>query len=238
MLNIQMRFRQRGFSIIESLVGITIGLFVVTGALVLTSTMTLSNRNMIVETRVIQDLRASSDLVVRDIRRAGYWANATTGVYVSGSNAPIPRNAYQNMIPASCDATTLPGSVAIPSAPASAMCYYIEQGTPNNTASDAEMFGFKLLSGTLYAFVAGKTPQALSDSNSINITQFNLNPIPVSIDLSANCATPPTSGNEPTVVVREFEIELRGHPPSDATMVRAVRTNVRVRNDVVRGGCS
>lgn len=236
MLSYDSPSRQKGFSIIESLVGITVGLIVVTGALVLTSTMTSSNRNIIIETRLNQDLRASSDLIARDLRRAGYWANASSGVYVTGSNAVIPRNAYQFLIPSSCDTSPLPAAVASAAVSASEICYYIEQGTSDNTLSSGEMFGFKLTSGIIYAFMGGSTPQALTDPNSIYITQFKLNPTSISINLSANCTGTPT--NPPTVVVREFEIELRGHPPSDTTMIRAVRTNVRVRNDAVTGSCS
>lgn len=241
------RSRQKGFSLVESMVGITLGLFVVTGALVLMSTMTKNNRDLMVETRLIQDLRTSSDLVARDIRRAGYWASAASGVYIPGSMAPIPQNAYRNIIPGSCDdASAVAAALSSPaSTPTlSSLCYYIEQGTPNNATSTLEMFGFKLgtgpndgnKAGVLYSFVAGNTPQALSDPNTVIITQFNLIPSPMTISLSSNCVGTPA--NPPQVVVRAFEIELRGHPPSDNNLVRAVRTKARVRNDAVSGSCS
>ncbi|SDZ91864.1 PilW family protein [Acidovorax soli] len=224
------RSRQKGFSLVESMVGITLGLFVVTGALVLMSTMTKNNRDLMMETRLIQDLRTSSDLVARDIRRAGYWASAADGVYVPPSAgspvaaASLPKNPYQNIIQDSCDAPT-PAS----SNPSTAICYYI----------DANNYGFKLdaTAGVLYAFVAGTPPQALSDPNTVKITQFNLIASPLQISLPGNCAAASVP-NPPQVVVREFEIELRGHPPSDSTLVRAVRTKARVRNDAVSGSCS
>ena len=223
--------------------GITLGLFVVTGALVLMSSLTISNRNLLIETRLIQDLRTSSDFIARDLRRAGYWAGASGGVYVPGSNASIPQNAYRKMIPSSCDDATAVAAAAVASSPASpasspvldSICYYVEQGASNNSTSTAELFGFKLSSGILYAFVGGNNPQALSDPNNVTISQFKITPSPISVDLSGNCTSTPAVA--PTVVVREFAIEIRGYPPSDTSMVRAVRTNVRVRNDAISGGC-
>lgn len=231
------RSRQKGFSLVESMVGITLGLFVVTGALVLMSTMTKNNRDLMMETRLVQDLRTSSDLVARDIRRAGYWASAADGVYVPPSAgspvvaASLPQNPHQNLIPGSCDTSTLPTPVSSPASGTAltAMCYYI----------DAGMYGFKLdaTTGVLYAFVAGNTPQALSDPNTVKITQFNLIASPLQISLPGNCAAASVP-NPPQVVVRQFEVELRGHPPSDPTLVRGVRTKARVRNDAVSGSCS
>lgn len=230
--------KQRGFSLIENMVGITIGLFIVTGALIFMSTITTNNRDLMIETRLIQDLRTSSDLVARDIRRAGYWAGATNGVYVPGNTAPIPQNSYRDLIPGSCDDPTLAAAVSSPASTTTltSLCYYIEQGTSDNTTSSAERFGFKLLNGVLYAIVAGAPAQPLSDPNTVTITQFNLIPSPMTITLSSNCVGTPT--NPPQVVVRAFEVELRGHPPSDSTLVRAVRTKAKVRNDAVNGSCS
>ncbi len=224
------RSRQKGFSLVESMVGITLGLFVVTGALVLMSTMTKNNRDLMMETRLIQDLRTSSDLVARDIRRAGYWASAADGVYVPPSAgspvaaASLPQNPRQNIIQDSCDEPT-----PVSSNPSTAICYYI----------DANKHGFKLdaTEGVLYAFVAGNIPQALSDPNTVKITQFNLIASPLQISLPGNCAAASVP-NPPQVVVREFEVELRGHPPSDPTLIRGIRTKARVRNDAVSGSCS
>lgn len=238
MLKRKIYFRQRGFSLIESLIGITLGLFIVTGTLVLMSNMMLSNRDLLLETRLIQNLRTSADLIVRDIRRAGYWAGASSGVYVPGSNAAVPQNAYRNLIPGSCDDTNLATSVASPPSTTtlSSLCYYIEQGTPDNTTSTSEMFGFKLRNGILYAFVAGNIPQALSDPDSVTITQFNLISSPVEILLSSNCSSIPAI--IPKVVIREFEVEVRGYLPSDSSLVRGVRTKVKVRNNAISGSCS
>ena len=70
------RGRQSGLSLVELLVGAAIGLFLVGGATKLFIDTLDDSRRLIIETRVNQDLRAASDLVARDLRRAGYWPNA------------------------------------------------------------------------------------------------------------------------------------------------------------------
>ena len=58
------------------MVGVAVGLFVAGGAAKLFVDNLSNNRRMLVETRINQDLRAATDLIARDLRRAGYWRNA------------------------------------------------------------------------------------------------------------------------------------------------------------------
>ena len=80
---------QRGLSIVEMLVGIAVGLFIVAGTTKLFVDYLGSNRNLLLETRVNQDLRAAADLVVRDLRRASYWRNSTTGISTNPTIPPV-----------------------------------------------------------------------------------------------------------------------------------------------------
>ena len=83
------RSGQRGLSIVELLVGIAVGLFVVGGAIKLMVDNLTNNRRMLVETRVNQDLRAAADLIVRDLRRAGYWQDAQAGISTDPTIAAV-----------------------------------------------------------------------------------------------------------------------------------------------------
>ena len=76
MLNTRRHRGQRGLSIVELLIGLAIGLFIVGGAIKLFVDNLTNNRRLLLETRVNQDLRAAADLIARDLRRAGYWRNA------------------------------------------------------------------------------------------------------------------------------------------------------------------
>lgn len=63
--------RQRGLSLVELLVGISVGLFVLAGATLLLSTQLGDNRRLLLETQLQQDLRATMDIITRELRRAG-----------------------------------------------------------------------------------------------------------------------------------------------------------------------
>ena len=71
----------KGLSIVELMVGITIGLFILAGASLVLTTQLGDNRRLLLEAQVQQDLRAASDLVSREIRAAGYWGNAYQQVW-------------------------------------------------------------------------------------------------------------------------------------------------------------
>ena len=68
---------QRGLSLVELLVGLALGLLVVAGGAALLARQHLrEHRALLLEARLMQDLRTAADLVARDLRRAGYWGDA------------------------------------------------------------------------------------------------------------------------------------------------------------------
>ena len=63
---------QRGFTLVELLVGLALGLLVVAaGVLLLAQQLRATSAPLLVEARLMQDLRTAADLVARDLRRAG-----------------------------------------------------------------------------------------------------------------------------------------------------------------------
>ncbi len=62
---------QRGLSLVELMVGIAVGLFIVAGTVTLATSQLSENRRVLLETQVQQDLRAAADIIARDLRRAG-----------------------------------------------------------------------------------------------------------------------------------------------------------------------
>lgn len=75
--------RSRGFSAVEILVGITVGLMVIAAATSLISTSLGSNSTAVRYTRLNQDLRGVLNAISYDLARAGSWAYAWRVVEVS-----------------------------------------------------------------------------------------------------------------------------------------------------------
>jgi len=230
MLNRASYRRQRGFSLIELMVGITIGLFIIAGTLILFTGNLAENRRLVAQTRVEQDLRSIADLMTRDIRRAGYWGNAVKGTIAIGATATTTANPYS--------ATTV-----TPSSSSAALQYYFSRDTVEDDALDSnEYFGYQLSStGQIQMQTAsGVNPSALNDSNYTIITSFSItDSSPATLSLGYRCPAVCSAGtpNCPQMFVRRYDIVLTGQSKLDPSVVRTLRTSVRVRNDRTTGSC-
>jgi prepilin peptidase dependent protein B len=229
------RARQRGLSIIELLVGVAVGLFIVGGAIKLMIDNLVSNQRMVMETRVNQDLRAAADLVARDLRRAGYWRNAPAGVFSAGAPTVI-ENPY--------------GAVNL----ASNVIDYSFSRDTDTSISDAEAAGYRLSGGVLQMLrstTATANWQPLTDPNTVTVTNFIITPNPRTIELYTYCQCRVTLScaaslfqvgganyaSRPRLEVRNYDLVISGQSPTDANVQRTIRESIRVRNDMLVGAC-
>lgn len=233
--------RQRGMTLVELMVGIAVGLFVVAGATKLLVDNLTNNRRLLVETRVNQDLRSAADLIVRDLRRASYWRNATN--VVTGATVLNPHSAIANT---TTDLTT--GELTFT---------YDRDG--NSAVNDGDRSGFRVNAGMLEIQNGANGWQPVTDSGSMQIVApATLAVTTKAVDLWASCPClttlackpgsfkdpdPSTSAtgvnflNRPQVIVREYDLRLTGQAPSDTNVRRSIRETVRVRNDEPLGTC-
>lgn len=213
---------QRGLSLVELMVGITIGLFVVAAASIVVTTQLRENRQLLVETQLQQDLRASADIIAREIRRSGYAKNSQTAVW----NADAPATAvsdYQQL-----DVT--PGTQGTIQ-----YRYEREDGVPGP-------FKYELVGGIIKAKLgAGTVAQDLTDKSvlyveALRIDQRPLNAVRLQCPIDCPLVPPPGSGADycwPTTAVREISVTIRGRTLSEPVVRREVTSRVRLRNDLV-----
>jgi prepilin peptidase dependent protein B len=236
------RRRQRGLGLVELLVGLAVGLFVVAGGLLLFAGFVDADRRMVVESRLLQDLRAAADVITRDIRRGGYWDAAPTTVWSAGGPSVTPRNAYAWVMTDSCASGA--AAASSPTGTSSGTCYWINASPAgvsdgNNIRNNEERYGFYLLNGVLYADIGGvgADPTPLTDPKAVNVTDLRFD-WTGSRAIAASGVCTKGCTDCPTVVVREVEVRIRGTVPGDATIARELRSNVRVRNDLLTGQCT
>jgi len=219
------RRRQRGLSLVELMIGTTIGLSVVAGTVTLYATNASNSRRLLAEARLNQDMRAAMDLVSRDLRRAGYWGNAIKGTAISGTGTATMENPYRG-ITASDD-----GEVTY---------QFSRDATEDDDAADNEHFGFKLEDGVLLMQTEEGTPWLpMTDSNQVTVTEFSIADNPTELALGSLCSTACAVGtpNCPTMTVRRFVIRLVGQSVTDTSVVRTLQASVRPRNDQLEGQC-
>lgn len=210
---------QTGLSMVELMVGVAIGLFVVAGATVAVSNQLGDNRRMTLEMQIQQDLRAATDVIARDLRRSGYWANAKDGVWYAGAVA-VTSNPYTAMSPAS--------------GVASAVQFGYSRGAENNTLDANDEAGFRLVNNAIQMRVGGQW-QTLTDNTTLRVTDFKVTLTGQEVPLA--CSKVPAAGAEPKQLVRDVKVEISGAAVHDPSVQRSARSQVRLRNDVISGAC-
>jgi prepilin peptidase dependent protein B len=222
-----LRRRQTGLSMVELMVGVAIGLFVVAGATLAVSNQLGDNRRLMLETQIQQDLRAAADVIARDVRRSGYWANAQAGVWHAGAVA-VTSNPYTALTPASGVASEVRFGYSRG---------MLENNTPDLTLDANDEAGFRLVNNAIQMRTGGQW-QALTDSTTLKVTDFRVTINSQSVALS--CFNPCPVGAlacPPTQTVREVKVEITGTAVHDPSVERRANSNVRLRNDVINGAC-
>lgn len=216
--------RQRGLSLVELLVGIAVGMFVVAAAATLAATQLVDNRRMLLEVQLQQDMRATLDIVTRELRRSGACCSPSDFSAVAGAVARVE------------SPPSLPAAMAAP--------------TPANGSSDdvtlfhgrrlatAGPHGFRLDDdGVLIMRIPGfgSVDQPLTDTNLMEIVEFSVTAVPedtVQVPCPKLCAGGGTAC-WPTVTTLRFDVQLQARSRADAAVVRTMRSSARVRNDRV-----
>jgi type IV pilus assembly protein PilW len=214
--------------VVELLVGVAVGLFIVGGAIKLVVDHLTDSRRLVVEARVSQDLRSAADLIARDVRRAGYWQGAASAIANAAANPASATNPYRAATPVSGVASAV-------------TFHYSRDGTENNVINSVsgqpnETFGFRLANGAVETQTQAGTWQQLTDPNAVQVTQFTVTPAHQELSLGHLCSPTCALGSPgcPSVIVRRFDITLVGHAPAPNTAVqRRVDVSVRPRNDEV-----
>lgn len=227
---------QRGVSLIELMVGITVGLIVTAGAIVMTVAQLGEHRRLLLETQIQQDLRAAGDLMLRDLRRAGYWSQPERGIWAPGAAAPVP-NAYSPLEEGEDDDkieyhySRAAGGISGGGI----------QGMVENDAVDSatEKFGFRISDDELQ-FRLGDRWQPLTDRGVVKVTRLRINVRSQTVPLAGYCEVScaiPTNQSCLRQQVRNVDISLTGEAAHDRTVVRTINVSSRLRNDQIDGAC-
>lgn len=229
--------RQAGFSLTELLVGSTVGLLVIAGAIqlyVLNLRATADNLRL---ARLNQELRATLDLLHNDLRRAGYWA------FLPGA-APPTDNPFQN-----------PGNrlrIGQTDGEANGSCILYSYDMNNDgrvgvgaagsggalsNAANLEQFGFRLRTGQVQMRTGGNTFDCRSGSwqnitdpdTEITRLQFALIQVCSNLRASAHACT----AGDPALLQRRVGIVIDGRSRSDRRVSQQLVSKVSIANDLL-----
>jgi type IV pilus assembly protein PilW len=217
-----------GMSLVELMVGLALGMFVVAGASVLMTNQLADNRRLMLETQMHQDLRAAADLIARDLKRAYWWYAPETSVWRPGFATQIS-NPYAASSPAISVAATDNMTYSISSASS-----LIPE---DNSVDVSDQYGFQLMNYVIEMKRGAGGWQAMTDVNTMKIIAFrltvNASVVPITcFECAAGSATCP-----PQQVVRQVAVKITGQAVHDPSVIRSIVSTVRLRNDLVQGTC-
>jgi type II secretory pathway component PulJ len=209
------RHTQRGLSLVELMVGVALGLFIVAGATMLAASQLAANRQLLVATQVQQDLRAAADIITRELRRAGYRPQPERHIWSAASptTEPVPNLRAGLKLGQNGDVVS----------------YNYERylGEPGD-------FGYRLSNNTIRQRI-GSTSQDLTDRNTLKITTFT-----VELENAASqqlaCPRLCPGGDQacwPTFALLDAVVTISGQAATNSAVAHTVVSRVRLRNDVV-----
>lgn len=211
------RRRQAGLSLVEMLIGITVGLFIVGAATMVITTQLGDNRRLLLETQLQQDLRASADIMAREIRRAGSWAAARESVWYPGRTSEVSENPKNGLFAVAEDGSGID----------------FEYQRPRGAEGP---WGFRLTTdGVIQSRLGQAGWQDLTDSRVMQVTglQFQLQESPSDPLPCPRLCDDGGTACWPRLVSRAVQIDIAATSRTDPSIARTVSTTVRLRNDVV-----
>jgi Tfp pilus assembly protein PilW len=218
--------KQRGLTIIELMIGMALGLFLIAGTLTLFAGHVTSNNALMRTIRLNNELRGTLDLIIRDLRRASYWGTAQTGAWFPGTPG-VQANPFLQL-----DVT--PDSVTYRyDVDGDGLLDADESFRIQHNAADGAVEMLQLDTG---GSATSTVPVSDADLTNITALAFTLTQRTVSTTCLKS-GSGPVAPTPPVLHVREIFVTITGTLRSDATVTRTLSDSVRVQNDRVEGSC-
>lgn len=255
------RRKQAGFTITEMLVTVTLGLSVISSIMVGYLATYKGSMGTLAASKLGQDLNSTMDLMVSELRRAGY--SAETAVQTSPAD-----NSFNVVDLTALEIYNTMASNTQQGATGSGSCIVYSYDVDADGVVDAnELSGFRLNSGVVQMRTSGNTSDPdtcattnntwsdLTDSSLLTVSALTFDlagskcvntrePDEVDNDTDgtvdeageADCyASAPTAGSgDITVETRQITITLTGNLTNDSFVRQSISQSLRVRNDWVR----
>jgi prepilin peptidase dependent protein B len=214
-LNICKPAQQHGFTLIELMISIVIGLIILSAILGLLVSMIKADSDNIKASQLNQELRAAMSLMTRDIRRSGYNGNAT--VNVIGNTA----NPFQEMA-TNFDVTD----------PATCIIYAYDEDKDGVDDGNSERFGFRFNAGAIQSRGSGADCAATSNwENITDETVVKITTFTVLVDDFDHDGNPGPGQTSAGITTHQITLTLTGELVRDPSVIRTITETVEIRND-------
>jgi prepilin peptidase dependent protein B len=212
---------QRGVSLIELLIGIMIGAFLITGVAIFYSNNSQINNQLISTVRLEYEMQTAMKLMKDDIRRAGF--NSAAAAFVATSTV----NPF--MVTGTTD-------IRAPNANCILFSYDLNlDGTVPalNTATSDDRFGYRLDNQVIQVRPTTDAEFSCTAANWEELTNPDILQITDLTFVLAEDVEPlePSNPGGESITVRNVTINMTGQLTHYNTVQRTISSTVRVRND-------
>jgi prepilin peptidase dependent protein B len=211
--------RTRGFSLVELMMGVALGLVLVAGALGAWAHHTRQTRHILAQAQVAHELRTALQLMAQNLRQAQHWRDADQGV-AGPANISVWPNPH--------DLQVLPQEIWW-------------DFSPSDTAA-SEHLAYRLHAGALQIKLGVSPWQDLSDVQTVRMTHLSFSPQSTIQALPQLC-TQPCLGTEPEQTCplhqerRFLSLSLTAQAVHDSQVKQTLQTTVALRNHLLKGRC-
>lgn len=224
-----MLIKHKGFSLIELMIALAIGMFALFAILSLMTNNLNINKTAMNGLRLNQEMRSAIQIMADDIRRAGYWNNSDSMIGVPDSESPY---AYPDW------PITISGGNCI--------TFSYDRDVANDTPDISEQFGYILSNNSIKlgnptVKTACTDPletvnwQPITDNKVIKVTGLTfdlINPTNTTAGINQHQFTLP--GTSDLLCVREVKITINAELTNDSQVKQRIEKTIRVRNDEIR----
>jgi prepilin peptidase dependent protein B len=212
--------KSAGFTLTELLVALVINVLVLTSLLGLFIANLNHYTTAIATNRLNQQLQAVMQLMVSDIRRAGYWASSANLVGTDTNSNPFMAAATNESVGGTANSCII-------------FTYdHASTGTlPSvSTTADDDRYGYRLMNGAIQSRPWGATFSCGASATSWeNVTDATVTITGLTFTLSTQTVT--TGLGTSALTTRSVDISLTGALASNAAITKTLTQHVRIRND-------
>lgn len=215
------RGKQAGFTIAEMVVALAINIVVLVALVSIFITSLQHYRFVTAANQLNQQLQSAMDIMTTDIRRAGYWANASNDIGHDQNNNPF-------MVTGSTDITVGTGNNCI--------LFTYDHGNTGtlpaiSASSDDDRYGYRVVNQTLQTRPWGATFScSAANNNWENITDSTVILI-TNLSFTLNTTTLATGPGTASILLRSVDITLTGQLANNSSVTKTLTQHVRIRND-------
>lgn len=232
-----MKRSESGYTLIELMIGVLVGLIVLSGVIYVLLITLSSSRDVLTSTRLNQDVSNLGEEIAGELRRSGYW-------YVSAASAAAGASTASPYVSGGLDDFEI--------VPADQCILYSYDRNGDMSVTDNERFGFKRETknnsdGKLVGVIRFRQSSSsmtdcsdgagswadMTDPNFMDVTSFAVTNLTECLSAASAATVNCTTTTNPYIGIRAVEIKLRAEAVKDTNWQASFDEIVRLRNNAV-----